>query len=565
MSSLQGRIDEIDEPMQRILHEYRYGVDPAVFALRDEACRLLRPRNLMRRQQISSRYVVVHPSNRYGDGLVPSHVHNLIDSFSGHGFSLQEIGNPLSSEVPPPSNKRYQTIVDFNLKIVHDSMDALPPIAEEEFTIMAVAKSHSSMASRCVLFEVAHDNKKITERGHLSLHMIRQIRPEYADAIEDGFEWDVVIWQAEEQWPALIDLLQETGNLAQAQCMEETRFQVALKMRNDATRMLTLPGMSPDDVWEAVLRKALRGNPKFASELPDLVTYVKGLAGQDGILLNDVISFGRTLKHPRVVPSSVLAALADAPLGEDGHGAIKFRQDVIKAMISASDKYSKEGVETLADANYVRGPLCKRAVQPIVMLADKMKTRAQEALQEQQVEMTREIGVALNLFGIRMVHHVMQRPDPARGSWGSMHEIGYKCAQDIANLTEKKFESPWAAADQSKEKSTKPAPGKPAQGSIFKEISGDGVVSRASLFEHEGLVIGKHVKEWKTKKTYIIEKLVPDDNIELRDVDKGRTVPMDAGTFLKAVKTGDYKLTEAKDVEIKRIDDWSKTSNPMKS
>ena len=68
------------------------------------------------------------------------------------------------------------------------------------------------------------------------------------------------------------------------------------------------------------------------------------------------------------------------------------------------------------------------------MLADKMKTRAQEALQEQQVEMTREIGVALNLFGIRMVHHVIQRPDPARGSWGSMHEIGYKFAQDIANL-----------------------------------------------------------------------------------------------------------------------------------
>ena len=35
----------------------------------------------------------------------------------------------------------------------------------------------------------------------------------------------------------------------------------------------------------------------------------------------------------------VLAAIAETALGEDGHGAIQFRQDLIKAMLSASDKY----------------------------------------------------------------------------------------------------------------------------------------------------------------------------------------------------------------------------------
>ena len=88
---------------------------------------------------------------------------------------------------------------------------------------MSVAKSHSSMASRCVIFEMPHDNARITDGGKLNLQKIRALRPEYADAIEKGFEWNILLWQAEEAFPALIDLLQETGNLGQQQAMDETR------------------------------------------------------------------------------------------------------------------------------------------------------------------------------------------------------------------------------------------------------------------------------------------------------------------------------------------------------
>ena len=129
MLSVKERIDEVKKRMDEILREYRAGPSPAIFALRDEALSLLRPRQLLRNQTVPSRYVAVHPRNRYGDGTVPGHVHTLIDRFTEHGFSSQGVGVPLATEVPTPSHARRQEVVAFNSKTVQDSMGALPPRA----------------------------------------------------------------------------------------------------------------------------------------------------------------------------------------------------------------------------------------------------------------------------------------------------------------------------------------------------------------------------------------------------------------------------------------------------
>ena len=72
-------------------------------------------------------------------------------------------------EVPPATNPRGVEVKVFNEAIVKDAQGALPPIAEEEYSVMSVAKSHSCMASRCVIFEMPHDNAMITEGGKLNL------------------------------------------------------------------------------------------------------------------------------------------------------------------------------------------------------------------------------------------------------------------------------------------------------------------------------------------------------------------------------------------------------------
>ena len=118
--------------------------------------------------------------------------------------------------------------------------------------------------------------------------------------------------------------------------------------------------MAPEDVWLIVEREALRGSPKFANEVVDLRKYVMSLGGDGGVLLKDIISFSKTLKRPRVVTGMVLAAIAKTALGEDGHGAIQFRQDLIKAMMSASDKYARGGMQNLADVSLITNTLPKK-------------------------------------------------------------------------------------------------------------------------------------------------------------------------------------------------------------
>ena len=166
--SVSERIDVIRPRMDAILSEYR-GTNPPIFKLRDEALELCRASRLLRKQQLPSSYVVVHPRNRYGDGIVPEQVNKLVDAFANHGFSLNEIGLPLASEVPPAANPRGGEVKVFNEAIVKDAQGALPPIAEEEYSVVSVAKSHSSMASRCVIFEMPHDNARITDGGKLNL------------------------------------------------------------------------------------------------------------------------------------------------------------------------------------------------------------------------------------------------------------------------------------------------------------------------------------------------------------------------------------------------------------
>ena len=161
--SVKDRIETMRPAMEQILWEYLHGENPAVFTLKDKAIQLCESHNMLRVQKINSRYVVVHPRNRCGDGLVPEHVYKLVDSFSLLGFSLNEIGVPLASEVPPVTHARGAEVRGFSEAIVKDAQGALPPIAEEEYLYMSLAKSHSSMASRSVIFEMPHDNEMITD------------------------------------------------------------------------------------------------------------------------------------------------------------------------------------------------------------------------------------------------------------------------------------------------------------------------------------------------------------------------------------------------------------------
>ena len=400
------------------------------------------------------------------------------------------------------------------------------------------------------------------------------MRPEYADAIEKGFEWNIPLWQAEEAFPALIDLLQETSNLGQQQAMDETRWQVALKISNAAQRLLreakadVTAGKTPlaiDEIWDIVEREALRGSPKFANEVVDLRKYVMSMGGEGGVLLKDIISFSKTLKRPRVVTGMVLAAIAKTALGEDGHGAILFRQDLIKAMLSASEKYARGGMQNLADVALITNTLPRK--NNLVMQANKMKAVALDLLEQQHVQMTLPgLSNALHLFGIRLVHYVLQKSDPTRGTWNDLPEIGAAFARDIANLTGSEFPCPWGC-----KKGQEPPPAPAILAPVVKQIDSAGVVSRQALLDQLGVKVGEAFQHKETKAIYEIEEVDPEDHISLAPLDddlrKENDLRKEVGTaaFLKGLKAGEWRLSLATHAPTTILESWDAKANPRKS
>ena len=76
--SFDERIAKVVPRLQAIVHQIQTDPNPKVVQLRDEAMALLKAQDLTSVRKVHADFVGVHPSNRYGDGVVPAHVHRLI-------------------------------------------------------------------------------------------------------------------------------------------------------------------------------------------------------------------------------------------------------------------------------------------------------------------------------------------------------------------------------------------------------------------------------------------------------------------------------------------------------
>ena len=534
--SIMTRILAITPRMRELITSYNEDDNPPLFALRDEAIELLRSQRLLRRIRINSKSVGVHPRNRYGDGIVPSHVLQLIEDFVSGGFSLVEVGVPLASEMPPKGHARYEPFMEFNNKVTRESLGALPPYDEEEIKIVSVTKSHTSQGNRCIACAAPHENPKCTsEDGKLSIHKIRQLRPGYADVVETGFEWDVVVWAAEDAFDGIMDLLQEAGNAGQQIAQAETRMELCLKIHGSAKRYKNI--VKEEDLWKKVERDALRGKPAFRNEVPDLCVYVKHMSGsiESPHLLLDIVSFGRTLKTPRVITGSILAGLATAVLGEDGVGCMLFRMDSIRAMLAAGDKYASNGVQALLNAVDIRKMQDPKKLHPFVVIADKMKSQG-IAIAAKVAAPDAAVKGALCLFGIRLVHQVFQKPDEARGVFKSLHDIGHMFIQDLSNIAGVPITSPWSATAAPKPDA---ADAPKMSSSSISEVFETGCVDRAAQLNTRGFRVDAWINHPKTKMAFCIKE-ISDDKVVL-ERDNGDKIDVNTSSFLKSVVQGEYK------------------------
>ena len=90
----------------------------------------------------------VHFENRYGQGLVPAEVIQLISDIFGHGFSIAALQDPTCMEMPPKDHPRNTKGVAFNRSLTTSSGGILPNFVEDP-RYMSVTCGHTNADFRC--------------------------------------------------------------------------------------------------------------------------------------------------------------------------------------------------------------------------------------------------------------------------------------------------------------------------------------------------------------------------------------------------------------------------------
>ena len=166
--------------------------DAPVVLLKDACKTLLRSKGLMVKKRIPSRWIGVHPGNRYGDGVLPADVIALNGDIFGQGFSAFALQDPTMMQVPPQSHSRRSQFISSNVSIAQGSGGQLPDY-EDDIESVTVTRGHTSMGFRCWGAGSPCDDERFCQNRRLSLRRIQETQPTYADAVVHGLEWDLIL------------------------------------------------------------------------------------------------------------------------------------------------------------------------------------------------------------------------------------------------------------------------------------------------------------------------------------------------------------------------------------
>ena len=189
---------------------------------------LLKRHQLAWCQQVNSSLIGVHPENRDGSGISMNHVHRLCSEFCELGFS-NDLTNNVAVEVAPGDS----SCLNFNSKLALEAGGKLPPAeAIGMLRYGSVSGSHSNMVMRMFLYNVHHEDERLTCGGRLSIEKIKLEDPAFAEAIEVGMRWTVISHVVITNFPRLPLLLQAAAN-SQNQVAQTESQRTSNRMKRD--------------------------------------------------------------------------------------------------------------------------------------------------------------------------------------------------------------------------------------------------------------------------------------------------------------------------------------------
>ena len=447
---LGRKMQEIDSEMRAIL-EAAKSPNAKILLLRNQCMELLLRSGLATPQErIHCRHAGVHQRNRYGDGIVPSKVHQLLHGIFQTSLQTSELDKPTALEMPPAGHPRREILRRFNVNQMLQSAGRLPEYEDqgEHIRALSLTCGHTTQTLRCFFHGVESDHPELSTDGRLDMQLLQKKDRQYHEAALRGIEYTLIRWEVEEIWPEALDLFQEAVNAKNWLLEGESRLQIMLKMhalaRSSVQQASSASSASAEDVWADVIASAERGNPPYLAELGDLLYATRHLSG--GLdrprFLESIPEFCRTLETERIVRGSIWKALSAVAVGGSLHSCPKFRIFCGMAPAGASHLYSKGPEQFLLSVSDINS-LANSKFAPHVEKAEDMIYQAELYMVEHNCWSNARARVCFFLLRIRLVLHVLLKKDTARGVFVTMNNIGAQYTADLSAILQKPMPSVW--------------------------------------------------------------------------------------------------------------------------
>ena len=160
-----------------------------------------------------------HPDNRFGGGLDPTTVYEVLKAVAMRGWSWPKVAAARAFEVSDGGEGEKER--EINRVVAEKSDGALPIINPSDVQILAVGCTHNAASLRCVIGKgkppaefIDHEwfRDIVDADGHISRDKCLEKFPSYKAPLERGIRWAVVRREVAKAFPRLALFLQEAGN-----------------------------------------------------------------------------------------------------------------------------------------------------------------------------------------------------------------------------------------------------------------------------------------------------------------------------------------------------------------
>ena len=275
----------------------------------------------MRRQRVSPRFVHCHPANRDGYGLNAMDCHSLLRDISACGWNWAQI-DAMACEVPG-SGPAHDSVLEFNVAQQLGSGGSC---------------SHTNMALRLILAEMAHESDSLCLNGRLNLERVRPHDAQLYEASQSGLRWRVISADVMQAVPKLASLVQEALNAGGQLQRREHELQLARRILN--TWREVSAGRKEPVAFAEIRDRVLRSKPPCAPCLPHMYGFLMrwggGPSGSAMVETESVIKqFGSSTERS-LGPEFWDAIGANLKKGEDG---LRFRQALLRLAYLSPEKF----------------------------------------------------------------------------------------------------------------------------------------------------------------------------------------------------------------------------------